>query len=182
MDLAKADLIARALIDHLNPWCDRIEVAGSIRRRKPEVGDIELVVIPKDESAKMSIFQKLLDAGTRVKGQPNGKYIQWHMRAVGPHPNKTDDAMVEYFTLDLFYATPKNWGLQLAIRTGSAAYSHKVLATGWTRKGYHAAGGVLFDSHGHPTYIREERELFELIGRPYEEPQYRDERTHPNLI
>src|SRR3990167_4917734 len=38
---------ARALVDELLPSCERIEIAGSLRRRCPMVGDIELVAIPQ---------------------------------------------------------------------------------------------------------------------------------------
>ena len=39
--------ITERLVSILAPFCERIEIAGSLRRLKPEVGDIELVVIPK---------------------------------------------------------------------------------------------------------------------------------------
>ena len=47
MELQKAKAIAEELKALLEPVCQRVEIAGSIRRQKPEVGDIELLVIPK---------------------------------------------------------------------------------------------------------------------------------------
>ena len=47
MQLEKAEKIARKYVDLLAPFCERIEIAGSTRRKKPEVGDIEIVCIPK---------------------------------------------------------------------------------------------------------------------------------------
>jgi len=47
MELEKAKAIAEQIRVLLRPACNRIEIAGSIRRRKPEVGDIELLCIPK---------------------------------------------------------------------------------------------------------------------------------------
>ena len=41
MKLAKAKAIADKYVALLAPFCDRIEIAGSIRREKEEVGDIE---------------------------------------------------------------------------------------------------------------------------------------------
>ncbi|GAH73129.1 unnamed protein product, partial [marine sediment metagenome] len=47
MELEKAKVIAENLKSLLAPVCEKIEVAGSIRRQKPDVGDIELLCIPK---------------------------------------------------------------------------------------------------------------------------------------
>jgi DNA polymerase/3'-5' exonuclease PolX len=45
--LPDAERIAAAIVADLAPYCDRIQVAGSVRRRKEFVGDIELVAIPR---------------------------------------------------------------------------------------------------------------------------------------
>ena len=45
--LGEADLAARELVDLLQPHCDRIEVAGSVLRRRFAVKDIEIVAIQK---------------------------------------------------------------------------------------------------------------------------------------
>lgn len=42
---AQAEVVALALISALEESCERIEVAGSIRRGRPEVGDIELLCV-----------------------------------------------------------------------------------------------------------------------------------------
>ena len=47
--LRQAAALARSLVTFLEPYCDRIEVAGSVRRQKADVGDIELVLVPKLE-------------------------------------------------------------------------------------------------------------------------------------
>ena len=38
--------VAQNVAAWLHPNCERIEIAGSLRRRKPQSGDIELVAIP----------------------------------------------------------------------------------------------------------------------------------------
>jgi DNA polymerase/3'-5' exonuclease PolX len=46
--LAQARQLAQELATiHLRPACERIEVAGSVRRGKSEVSDVELVAIPR---------------------------------------------------------------------------------------------------------------------------------------
>jgi DNA polymerase/3'-5' exonuclease PolX len=49
MELDRAREIADGLVRRLSPGCVRIEVAGSVRRGKAEVNDIELVAVPKME-------------------------------------------------------------------------------------------------------------------------------------
>ena len=47
MELEKARAIAEELKSLLEPGCERIPIAGSIRRRKSDIGYIELLCIPK---------------------------------------------------------------------------------------------------------------------------------------
>jgi DNA polymerase/3'-5' exonuclease PolX len=48
--LDTARKVATALMGLLLPVCERLEIAGSIRREKPQVSDIELVAIPRTRS------------------------------------------------------------------------------------------------------------------------------------
>ena len=45
--LPDAERIAAAIVADLAPFCARIQVAGSVRRHKAVVGDIEIVAIPR---------------------------------------------------------------------------------------------------------------------------------------
>ncbi len=45
--LGTAEYVAKTIIDHLAPHCHRLQVVGSIRRRRGTVGDIELLAIPR---------------------------------------------------------------------------------------------------------------------------------------
>ena len=47
MSLSFAMMLAGKVVDELAPVCERIEIAGSIRRKKPTIGDVEIVCIPK---------------------------------------------------------------------------------------------------------------------------------------
>lgn len=46
--LINAQIVAHQLIHEIKDLCDSIEISGSIRRNAEEVGDIDIVVIPKD--------------------------------------------------------------------------------------------------------------------------------------
>jgi len=147
--------IAEKYLNILKPFCQRIEIAGSIRREKPEVGDIEIVCIPQDLTGFSVEVNKL----QKVKGEPTGKYTQ--------------RILPEGISLDLFIANEKNWGLIFAIRTGSADFSHRTLACGWVKKGCHSKDGKLIDKQGREIILREERDLFDLIGIPFVKPELR---------
>lgn len=160
MQLDQATAIAECVKAQLAPHCDRIEIAGSIRRRKAEVGDIEIVAIPKpyDVGLFASGIAPIVSAWPKVRGELPCRYTQ--------------RMLPDGIALDLFFATPTNWGLIYAIRTGSADYSHRVLACGWVRNGYKSADGML-RRDGVPVPVREERDLFRLAGVPWVDPEAR---------
>ena len=81
-------------------------------------------------------------------------------------------SLPEGINFDLFFATEKNWGLIFAIRTGSAEYSHKILAIGWVRAGYKSVDGML-TKNSQQIEVREEADLFDLIGVKYAIPEER---------
>ena len=161
MQLDKALEIAIKTKELLAPYCERIEIAGSIRRKKAEVKDIELVAIPKPYD--VGLFENgiatVVNQWKKVKGELPCKYTQ--------------RILPDGITLDLFFANQENWGLIYALRTGSADYSHKVLATGWVKLGYNSEGGQL-SINGKEIKIPEEKDLFKLIGIPYIEPELRN--------
>jgi DNA polymerase/3'-5' exonuclease PolX len=161
MEYLKALKIAQEVKRQLQGHCHRIEIAGSIRRKKAEVKDIEIVAIPKPYD--IGLFETgiatVVNQWEKVKGELPCKYTQ----RILPTGIK----------LDLFFAVPENWGMIYAIRTGSADYSHKVLGAGWVKKGYKSIDGHL-TANGHRVIIAEEKDLFDKIGIPFVEPEFRN--------
>ncbi|MCH7400104.1 hypothetical protein MM236_19065 [Belliella sp. DSM 107340] len=158
--------IAEKIKSDLAPHCERIEIAGSIRRKKPEdIKDVEIVCIPKPYNVGLfrSGIAEVIEQWPKVKGDLPCKYTQ---RIYGTYGN-------EIIKVDIFFANPENWGLILAIRTGSAEYSHKALATTWSIKGYKSENGMLYNDRGNPVPVREEKDLFDLLGMDWVEPENR---------
>jgi hypothetical protein len=55
--LARARIIAGEVLDLLSPVCERIEIAGSVRREKATVGDIEILCAPRvRHETQMDLF------------------------------------------------------------------------------------------------------------------------------
>lgn len=160
MKLQEAKEIAEKLVEQLRPYCERIQIAGSIRRCKPEVKDIEIVCIPIERNgSRCDGFVQVLEAMQSVKGSAKtGKYTQ----RITP----------EGIKLDLFTARKENWGFILSQRTGSADYSHHVLAKGWVKKGYRSVDTILVKGGvKYPAY--EEEDIFKMAGVEYVEPKDR---------
>jgi len=160
MEYKKAKLIADQVLSDLKPHCDRIEIAGSIRREKEYPNDIEIVAIPKPYGTDLfeSGIATVINKWEKIKGELPCKYTQ--------------RLLPEGIKLDIFFASPENWGLIFAIRTGSADFSHKVLASGWSRLGYKSKGGILF-RRGKQILVKEEIELFDLLSMKYIDPKER---------
>lgn len=161
---AEAYAIALKVLEELRPHCSRIEIAGSLRRKKPEVGDIEIVLVPLPYSTGMfeSGIAAVVNKWQKVKGELEYGTTKYTQRI-----------LPEGIKLDLFIAEEGNWGSIFAIRTGSADYSHKVLANGWVRQGFKSDGGYLY-RNGEKYEIHEEEDLFRFIGVPYVKPEDRN--------
>jgi len=121
--LAEAQKIAQKVKEFLEPYCERIEIAGSVRREKPEVGDIEIVVIPRKASLQDMFGNTICTMSVLAECDfsPIGKIIR------GGDKYK-QIALHEGMSLDLFIVTPPaHWGVIFLIRTGSAEFSHRMV-------------------------------------------------------
>jgi len=161
-----AKVIAEKYLKLFAPRCERIEIAGSIRREKKFIGDIELVCIPKTipnnsvlfaQPTRDPEFVKLVNTFARVKGNGEGKYSQL--------------ILTEGMHLDLFITTPDQWGVIFMIRTGSAEFSHRMV-TECKKNGYYVKDGFLWkDITMIP--VPKEEDFFSITKLPYVQPKAR---------
>jgi DNA polymerase/3'-5' exonuclease PolX len=152
--------IAERIVTALAPACHRIEIAGSLRRRRPEVGDIDLVLIPRSRVALEILIRELYGRKPEKSGE---HYLML----------KSFDGI----QVDLYLATPATWATLLLIRTGSKA--HNITLCQRARKfnlKLHANGDGMESLCGHHPLIAIEREeqVFTLLALPYREPWERD--------
>lgn len=151
MELKQATEIAHEIVQALQPFCQKIEVAGSIRRKKPFVHDIDIVLIPANQG---SLLVALRDVGTRIK--EGSAIVQRQYRG----------AMV-----DFYIATPETWYTLLLIRTGSKEHNIR-LTTLAKRRGWHlhASGKGLTNGNNERIAGDSEESFFEALGIPYLPP------------
>lgn len=166
MELRKAKALAEELIPLLSPACERIAIAGSIRRQKPGVGDIELLVIPK-EGLLDSCISSLVDGG--LLGYRLNKRGS---RTYGPK-NKFMVHIATGIGIDIFTSAAENWGMALFVRTGPKEWNIKAMSR-FHQLGMqgHAYGGVTL-SNGVPFECPTEAIVFNLLGWPYTPPEKR---------
>ena len=151
MKLEEALKIISEVYYRLKPNCERIEVAGSIRRHKPNVNDIDIVLIPSD-------VVKLAQA----------------VDSLGPHTiNGAKIKRVSYkgTQVDIYYATTDIWATLLLIRTGSKENNIR-LCSAARRKGWKlcASGMGLFDEKGDKIAGDSEESIYKALGLKYQEP------------
>lgn len=161
MKLADAKHIADQLVQEMAPHCERIEIAGSIRRQKPEVKDIEIVCIPKPFQTGIfeDGFAKVVNQYKKVKGEPPCRYTQRELPSG--------------INLDIFMCTPQNWGLIFIYRTGSKEFNIRWLQEAKDR-GYSMREGQLFIlGKREPSPVPEEIDLFRRIGMNFIQPEDR---------
>lgn len=154
MKLHEARTIAEGLVDMLSPACERIEIAGSIRRGKPQVKDIEIVAIPKwGEGPQLGLFStsgkdkpvNLLAKRVKEMQSPDEWGLDWESRRNGERYKRLRHSET-WIACDLFITTPEKWGLIYAIRTGPADFS-KAIVIEFHKHGWHQHLGQL---HQHP--------------------------------
>lgn len=184
--LAEAERLAAQVVGLLTPSCERIEIAGSIRRRKPEVGDIEIVCVPKlVESRVFDLF------GSRVEGAPLDRLEETatsllvagtfrHRLDVNGRPafgSRYKRLLYQGVGLDLFSVLPPaQWGVLYTIRTGPAEFSHRLVTSrlqgGWMPAGMRVQDGALWD-RGAIVQIPEEADFFTALGLEFVPPEQR---------
>jgi len=157
LELERARKISAEVVKQLSPYCQKIEVAGSIRRQKTFPHDIDIVLIPSDpwnlESEVLALarpFQPKLSGEKLKRFDYNGAQI------------------------DLYYASPETWATLLLIRTGSKENNIRLCSKA-KRAGWHlaASGDGLFNERGERIAGDTELSIYNALGLPYQRPEER---------
>lgn len=122
-----------ALPDFLN-LAGRVDVAGGIRRKKPDPHDIEIVAIPKrrmlrfgDKSAN-PIYNWATEM--KLRGFLKDRLDKNGRKAFGEKFMRLLFCVEGYeIPLDLFCCERGNWGLTFALRTGPADWNHLLVTS-----------------------------------------------------
>ena len=190
---AEMKALADQIMVILAPACERIELAGSLRRKREWVGDIEIVAIPKmlpnlfslmdDDTAvfttEMATEVDLLLADYKVTLKKNGpKYKQF---TLSPEP-AVFEPMVDLF----LQPDPRTWGVNFLLRTGSREFSASMVRSihkwGYLPDGWKVKNGLLHNRKGDVIETLEEGQFFEALGLPFVPVDYRDDKKWEKML
>lgn len=120
MNLARARNIADKIVMELSPLCERIALAGSIRRARPWVNDIDLVIRPRPGQLQAIKERCAQRCAVVTDGQQNCIY---RLRLSDQTELQLDIFFARPAARDLLTATPGNFGSLLLCRTGSKEHN-----------------------------------------------------------
>lgn len=172
--------VARELCAALKPVTERLVVAGSLRRGKSQVGDVEILFVPKLGTRPLDFFsdEKYDRAAETINAMIAGGVIAMRPNVNGSNTwgdrNKLAVHVASGIPVDFFSTTENNWWVSLVVRTGSKEMNLQ-LTTGARRLGrsLNAYGCGVTESDGHVIPATSEQHVFELCGVPYKEPKDR---------
>jgi DNA polymerase/3'-5' exonuclease PolX len=145
----QAYLLASRMVDLLAPECDRIEIAGSLRRKQLTVGDVEIVLIPKTSIRKTCTdkFKPQPDLFDEAVPIPMVDH-NWKEEPIFGHERITRILHEEGYefgcngpllkkvfrssrgpTFEIYLTTPEKWGVVYTIRTGSAIFVRRLVTS-----------------------------------------------------
>ncbi len=140
--------LSEKIIKELKPFCKKISVAGSIRRKAENPRDIDIVLIPKNKIELENFMRK------------RGKFIQG-----GEHESTW---RVDRVKVELYYTSIESFGATLlaySSEKGAGIGLRKIAMS----KGFHLNQYGLY-KNGKLIAGKTEREIYKALGRPYKEP------------
>lgn len=173
MKASEAIKIAELIKAQLAPMCERIEIAGSIRRGRPEVNDIDLVILPK--AGQLDAIKARCEKKCQVvKDGPQNYIVRLPKGGHSGSEFQLDIFIARSQQRDLLQTVPGNWGSLLLCRTGSTAHNiflvEHAKSRGFT---WHPYDGVK-DGDGYVIASETEEDIFDMLALKFVPPANRE--------
>jgi DNA polymerase (family 10) len=156
--LAEAQRLLAAVLRH--PGVERAEIAGSLRRRREVIRDIDIVAACREAPVEVAASFARLPA---VRD------------AVGVGGRSVSIRFVDGTLLDLHCAAPDEFAVALWRATGSAEHERAIRERAAAR-GLVLVEDALRDADGRALRLGDEPALYDAVGLPYIEPELREGR------
>lgn len=175
--LATAMKYANRFTTAIAPYVDKMEIAGSVRRQCAMVEDLEICCVDKPTGGLSTLFSDGKFPGMVMNGERLKRF---------KYPKNQ-------LQIELYITSPEDYGRILAIRTGSSAFSHHVLAMTWNRRGFCGTSEGLRKKkecnhkskkwvlkpeirgkEWKPPVFETEYDFFDFLGLKWTPPQYRN--------
>ncbi len=166
--LHKALPIAEGIVEALraHPASEKVELAGSARRRGDSCKDLDVIATASDPAALIAAFSEL-DVIESVSGVPGQNAAKARTHTGVP--------------VDLKVVEPDQFGNLLQHFTGSKLHN-VALREAAVRKGLHVSEyGLLDDATGRTHRCATEHEVYERLGLPWIPPELREDRGELQL-
>ena len=143
--------IAKSTYNSLKPLTYRQEIVGSIRRKKPNPIDIDIILIPKSKKKIIGYLSK------------KGKYLQGGEKRVS--------FKIKGVKVEIYFANNKSWGAHLMTYTGPFQYN-----IGMRMKA--KKQGLLLNQYGLFKKDKQiagttELSIYKALNKHYKEPELR---------
>jgi DNA polymerase (family X) len=158
LDLVNAEALALRIQGAITPLCDKIQIVGSIRRKKSTVGDIDFVTMATDAN-----WNKIILALNKPQVICSGPIV---IKINYPYEDKV-------FQADFYRAYDNNFGIQQLVRTGSAEHNC-FLASYALEKGYKLKYSEGLLKEGQVVAGKTEESVFSALGLPCPKPEERE--------
>lgn len=157
--LYKALAFAEGMLDQLRrlPGVERVEAAGSLRRRVETVGDLDLLVSARDAEPVMRAVPHLRGVAS----------------SVAEGPSKTSVRLSSGMQVDVRVVPPQSYGAALYYFTGSKGHNIAV-RTRAVRLGLKINEYGVFDRKDRMIAGATEEEMFRAVGLPFIPPELRE--------
>ncbi len=158
-----ARAVAEKLISELRGATERIEIAGSLRRNRPFVHDIDVVAFPSGGGKQIDVVLRgLVERGSLTPVRDGGKLKNFIATKTG-------------IPIDIYFAGLDTFYTLLLIRTGSKDHNIK-LAMRAKDLGLklQASGDGIEQADGTRISVQCEEDVFRILGLPYLPPEERE--------
>jgi len=165
-EIQKYEVVLKEVLNKIDPSAE-LTIAGSYRRKKPDSGDIDLLLKARSKKTYSLFIDSLKESNILVEDLARGskKYM-----GLG----KSDDS--PYLRrIDIMYTKPSEYPFAILYFTGSAEFNVRMreysLAKGYTMNEYsmkHTETREMIDHE-----FKEEKEIFDFLEYDYLEPEMR---------
>ncbi len=146
--------LANKIISDIRPYCKRVQIVGSIRRKEKNPVDIDIVLIPKNEESKKKIEEILSRKGRFLEG--GEQRVRFRIKGV--------KVELYYTTIEeegaALLAYSSRFGASIGLRVIAKTKGFKLNQHGLFRKDKRIAG-------------KTEKEIYSALGREWKLPEKR---------
>jgi DNA polymerase (family 10) len=172
LDRSEVEPLASKILETIRPFCVQVEVAGSFRRGKSIINDLDFVVQPYTDQIRVSnqwltMLKKVRSDFDAITEKQGDKLATLYL----PFVSKKGNGHVQ---IDFYRADPTTWGILLLVRTGSKEHNVKLCKLA-IQKGLRLQYSVgLVDQTGRVVAGRSEEQVFQALGLPFIAPEKRE--------